>query len=73
MGLLVGGGIGVLWVQLVGMVACLGFVAITMWVVFKVIAVTVGLRVSREAELRGLDVKEHGMESYAGFQIFITD
>jgi Amt family ammonium transporter len=72
-GLLVGGGIGVLWVQLVGMVACLGFVAITMWIVFKVIAVTVGLRISREAELRGLDVKEHGMESYAGFQIFVTD
>ena len=72
-GLFVGGGLAVLWVQLVGMTACLGFVAITMWVVFKLIAVTVGLRVSRAAELRGLDVTEHGMDAYSGFQIFITD
>ncbi len=72
-GLLVGGGFHMLGIQAVGVVACLGFVAATMWVVFKVIAVTVGLRVSREAELRGLDVHEHGMESYAGFQIFITE
>jgi len=28
------------------------------------------LRVSREEELRGLDIGEHGMESYAGFQVF---
>ncbi len=44
-----------------------------MWVVFKVIDATVGLRVSRETELKGLDLEEHGMESYAGFQIFSTE
>ncbi len=29
-----------------------------------------GIRVSREEEMRGLDIGEHGMEAYAGFQIF---
>ena len=33
---------------------------------------TVGLRVSEEEELRGLDIGEHGMEAYSGFQIFTT-
>jgi Amt family ammonium transporter len=72
-GLLVGGGLDMLLVQFLGTFACLSFVAVTMWIVFKLIAVTIGLRVSRDAEFRGLDVREHGMESYAGFQIFITD
>jgi Amt family ammonium transporter len=72
-GLFVGGGFDALWIQIVGTFACLAFTAVTMWIVFKLIAVTVGLRVSREAELRGLDVREHAMESYAGFQIFVTE
>ena len=44
-----------------------------MLVVFKVVDAVVGLRVSRETELRGLDHDEHGMDSYGGFQIFTTD
>ncbi len=72
-GVLLGGGLYMLWIQFVGVLACLGFVAVTMWMVFKMIAMTIGLRVARDAELRGLDVHEHGMESYAGFQIFITE
>jgi hypothetical protein len=32
-----------------------------------------GLRVSREEEIRGLDIGEHGMEAYAGFQIYMTE
>ena len=44
-----------------------------MWVVFKAIDSVIGLRVSQETELRGLDIDEHGLESYAGFQIFTTD
>ncbi len=39
---------------------------------FKVIKVTIGLRVTRQEELRGLDIGEHGMEAYAGFQVFTT-
>jgi Amt family ammonium transporter len=72
-GLFVGGGLSVLGIQAVGIIACLGFVAATMWIAFKAIDIASGLRVSRDAELRGLDVHEHGMESYAGFQIFVTD
>ena len=72
-GLLVGGGVSVLGIQALGTFVCLGFVAVTMYVTFKAIDVVSGLRVPRDVELRGLDVSEHGMESYAGFQIFVTD
>jgi Amt family ammonium transporter len=72
-GLLYGGGVAQLGIQCLGVVACLGFTAVAMWAVFKLIDLTIGLRVSHETELRGLDIDEHGMESYAGFQIFITD
>lgn len=72
-GLFYGGGFGQLGIQCLGVLACLSFTGIAMWVVFKVIDVTIGLRVSHETELRGLDIDEHGMESYAGFQIFITE
>lgn len=40
---------------------------------FFVVKKTMGLRVSREEELQGLDIGEHGMEAYAGFQIFVTE
>ena len=40
---------------------------------FKLIDKTIGLRVSRDEELKGLDIGEHGMESYSGFQIFTTE
>jgi len=41
-------------------------------VLFGLLKVTIGLRVSPEEELRGLDIGEHGSEAYAGFQIFTT-
>jgi len=61
-----------LGVQIIGSVSTIFFVLVSMWVVFKLIDVTVGLRVSREEELRRLDIGEHGMEAYGGFQIFST-
>jgi Amt family ammonium transporter len=72
-GLFLGGGCTQLEIQALGIIACLGFVVVVMGGVFKLIDVTVGLRVSEEAELRGLDVHEHGSESYSGFQIFLTE
>jgi Amt family ammonium transporter len=72
-GLLFGGGFGQLGIQALGVVACIGFIAVAMGIVFKLIDVTIGLRVSEETELRGLDGDEHGLESYSGFQIFTTD
>ena len=72
-GLFYGGGFGQLGIQSLGIIACLGFTAIAMWVVFRAIDAVIGLRVSREDELRGLDIAEHGIESYNGFQIFTTE
>ncbi len=72
-GLLYGGGLGQLGIQALGTFACAGFALVAMGLVFFAIKSTVGLRVSREEELRGLDIGEHGMESYAGFQIFTTE
>jgi Amt family ammonium transporter len=39
-------------------------------VIFLVLKFTVGIRVSKEEELKGLDLGEHGMEAYHGFQFF---
>ncbi|MCA9542309.1 MAG: ammonium transporter [Myxococcales bacterium] len=39
---------------------------------FFALARTIGLRVSKHEEQQGLDVGEHGMEAYAGFQVFTT-
>jgi Amt family ammonium transporter len=61
-----------LGVQLLGVLTVIAFVVIAMGTVFKLIDITLGLRVSREEELKGLDIGEHGMESYAGFQVFTT-
>ena len=72
-GLFMGGGFGALGIQTLGVVACVGFTGIAMWLVFKSIDSVMGLRVSHETELRGLDMDEHGLESYSGFQIFTTE
>lgn len=72
-GLFYGGGFGALGIQALGVLACLGFTAVSMFIVFKTIDSVVGLRVSHETELKGLDIEEHGMESYSGFQIFTTE
>lgn len=72
-GLFYGGGLKQLGVQLLGVGTVVVFILIAMGLVFKLIDKTIGLRVSRDEELKGLDIGEHGMESYAGFQIFTTE
>ncbi len=71
-GFIYGGNPMQIGIQMVGSVATIIFVVVCMGIVFKLIDVTIGLRVSREEELRGLDIGEHGMEAYGGFQIFST-
>ena len=56
--------------QLAGVVACGLFSFTTAFAIFFVLKKTVGIRVDEEEELRGLDIGEHGMEAYHGFQIF---
>ena len=70
-GLFTGGGFALLGVQALGVVTVIAWVAVTMTVVFLVIKHTMGLRVSEEEEIAGLDIKEHGLESsYADFMTF---
>jgi len=71
-GLFFGGGIGQFMTQVTGVVAVFGWVCLTALILFSILKATVGLRVTEEEELKGLDIGEHGMESYAGFQIFTT-
>jgi Amt family ammonium transporter len=59
-----------LGIQMVGSVATIVFVLAAMGILFKLIDAAIGLRVGRDEELRGLDIGEHGMEAYGGFQIF---
>jgi Amt family ammonium transporter len=72
-GLFYGGGVLQLGIQALGSLTVVVFVLASMWLVFKTIDALVGLRVSEVEELRGLDIGEHGMESYSGFQIFLTE
>ncbi len=71
-GLFFGGGTSLLFAQIVGVLAVLGWSLATGFVLFYGIKRTVGLRVHHNEELRGLDIDEHGMEAYSGFQIFTT-
>lgn len=67
-GLFLGGGVSLLGTQCLGVITVIAWVAVTMTVVFLVIKHTVGLRVSEEEEIAGLDIMEHGLEnSYADF------
>lgn len=56
-------------VQLLGIGAAFLWVFPTAFLLFKLIKATIGLRISAEEELEGLDVGEHGLEAYPDFQI----
>ena len=71
-GLFMGGGFSQLGIQILGTVSCAVFAMACMTVTFATIKAVVGLRVSQEEEIRGLDIEEHGMEAYSDFQIFTT-
>jgi Amt family ammonium transporter len=67
-GLFYGGGWHQLGIQALGVVSVAAWVTVTMLLVFFVLKKTVGLRVSRQEEIRGLDIEEHGLiSSYADF------
>ena len=69
-GLFYGGGFHQLGVQLAGIGAAFAWAFGLGLVMFTIIKVTVGLRADKDEEIKGLDIGEHGMEAYAGFQIF---
>ena len=67
-GLFYGGGAAHLGVQALGVVTIAAYTVLVMFLVFKLIDKTIGLRVSAEEEIEGLDITEHGMASaYADF------
>ncbi len=69
-GLFYGGGFKQLGLQLLGMFSTAAWTAVTITISFLIIKKIFGLRVSREEEMEGLDVKEHGLQSaYAGISM----
>jgi Amt family ammonium transporter len=66
-GLLFGGGAGLLMAQLAGVVGVGAFVFTVSLVFWKIIAATVGVRVSADEEIEGLDIGEHGNMAYPDF------
>lgn len=71
-GLFFGGGFKLLGAQAVGVVAVGAFTFIAASVIWYVIKKVLGLRVSREEEIAGLDLGEHGIKAYPDFQGFLT-
>ncbi len=55
--------------QLTGVAAAGVFCCITAFIIFFALKKTVGIRVSKEEELEGLDLHEHGMDAYADFRM----
>ena len=59
-------------------IQALGVAGVFVWtfgaamIMFLAIKAIIGIRVTKEEELRGLDIDEHGIESYPSFQIFTT-
>lgn len=67
-GLFYGGGFAQLGIQALGVLAVAAWTVVTMIIVFQVIKHTVGLRVTKDEEMKGLDVTEHGLvNAYADF------
>src|SRR5690606_20291695 len=64
-GLFYGGGTDQLVSQIIGVLAIAAFTAVAMVIVFAALKATLGLRVSEEEEIEGLDVHEHGVPGYA--------
>ncbi|MCD4720991.1 MAG: ammonium transporter [Desulfobacula sp.] len=57
----------ILAVQLIGIAACFAWTFPVAYLLFKLIDMTIGLRVSKEEELEGLDATEHGGNAYPDF------
>ena len=69
-GLFYGGGFKLLGIQLIGFAATAAWTAVTISITFFCIKTVMGLRVSEEEEILGLDSTEHGLASaYSGFAI----
>ncbi len=66
-GLFYGGGVKQLGIQVIGILAVAAFSLVSSLILWKVIQGLMGLRVSEDEEIEGLDIGEHGMEAYPDF------
>lgn len=71
-GLFYGGGFKLLGVQIIGIFAVGAFVFVTSLLVWYLIKNTLGIRVSSEEEIVGLDIGEHGNIAYPDFASVTT-
>ncbi|MEC7262351.1 MAG: ammonium transporter [Bacteroidota bacterium] len=63
-GLLYGGSAKLLWVQTYGSLSYIAWAALGTFVILFILKKTIGLRVSEQEEIEGLDIHEHGVEAY---------
>jgi Amt family ammonium transporter len=68
-----GEGVATWKAQIIGSIAIPVWAFLAMFILFSILKAIGMLRVSKEEELRGLDIGEHGEEAYNGFQIFTTN
>ncbi|MEM9002407.1 MAG: ammonium transporter [Cyanobacteria bacterium P01_F01_bin.86] len=66
-GLFFGGGFGQLGAQILGILSIGLFTVVATSIFWLVLKSTLGIRVTPEEEMKGLDIGEHGMEAYSGF------
>ena len=72
-GLFYGGGFHFFLIQCLGVLATAVWAGVMITIVFVIIKHTIGLRVSAEEELKGLDITEHGLPSAYGGFAFVYD
>ena len=70
-GLFYGGGVSQLVMQAVMLLIIIAWVVPTSAIVFFALKKTIGVRVSADEEISGLDIGEHGLEGYAGDSAYI--
>ena len=68
-GVFAGGGFGLLWAQIIGVVAVFAWCLVTGFILFYGIKAATGLRVTEEEEQAGLDYEEHGASAYPDFNV----
>ncbi|WP_370469289.1 ammonium transporter [Brasilonema sennae] len=66
-GIFFGGGLGTLIAQIVGILSVGGMTVLLSSIFWLALKATLGIRVSTQEEIEGLDIGEHGMEAYSGF------
>jgi Amt family ammonium transporter len=59
--------------EAVGVAVNFLFIGASSWLLFKALDATMGLRVDKETEIKGLDVPEMGVEAYPGFDTWLTE